>query len=61
MYQTGIKAGALAGKILGAGAGGFLMFFAHKKDHSAIELALEDYRRCYFSMEESGTKVIFND
>lgn len=61
MYQTGIKAGALAGKILGAGAGGFLMFFAHKKDHSAIESALEDYRRCYFSMEESGTKVIFND
>jgi hypothetical protein len=37
------------------------MFFAHKKDHSAIESALKDYRRCYFSMEESGTKVIFND
>jgi D-glycero-alpha-D-manno-heptose-7-phosphate kinase len=61
MYQSGINAGALAGKLLGAGAGGFLMFFAHKEDHAAIELALGDYKRCYFSMEEDGTKVIYND
>lgn len=61
MYHTGIKAGALAGKILGAGAGGFLMFFAHKKDHSAIESALSGYRRCYFSIEENGSKIIYND
>ena len=48
----------MAGKLLGAGAGGFLMFFAHKEDHAAIELALGDYKRCYFSMEEDGAQVI---
>ena len=61
MYQAAINAGALAGKLLGAGAGGFLMLFAHKEDHAAIELALGDYKRCYFSMEEDGAKVIYND
>ena len=61
MYQAAINAGALAGKLLGAGAGGFLMLFAHKEDHAAIELALGGYKRCYFSMEEDGAKVIYND
>ena len=58
-YEKGRKAGALGGKILGAGAGGFLMFYAPKERHAAIAHALPELRPIPVRFERTGSKVIF--
>jgi D-glycero-alpha-D-manno-heptose-7-phosphate kinase len=61
MYEAGIKAGALGGKLLGAGAGGFLLFYAEKGLHKNIEAALPLLRKIDFNFEMSGSRIIFNE
>lgn len=58
LYEKGIKAGALGGKILGAGGGGFLLFYSHEENHDAIREALK-LRELQFRFEQSGSKIIF--
>lgn len=58
-YETGRKAGALGGKILGAGAGGFLMFYAPQERHQAIIHALPELRPIPVAFEPIGSKIIF--
>jgi len=58
-YDAARKAGALGGKILGAGAGGFLMFYAPEGRHNAIEKALAPLRRIPFGFEPLGSRIIF--
>lgn len=58
-YGLGRKAGALGGKILGAGAGGFLMFYAPRERHPAIERALGTLRRSNFRFDPLGSRIIF--
>lgn len=58
-YNKGIKAGALGGKILGAGAGGFLMFYAPPECHPAIIHALPELRPFPIALDSGGSKVIF--
>ena len=58
-YALGRKHGALGGKILGAGAGGFLMFYAPRERHAAIACALVRLRRIDFRFESQGSKIIF--
>lgn len=58
-YDKARKAGALGGKLLGAGAGGFLMFYAPHDRHDAIRQALSDLRPIPFSFEPLGSRVIF--
>lgn len=58
-YEIGRKAGAIGGKILGAGAGGFLLLYAPFKCHSAIKQALPDLRPVPVAFENDGCKVIF--
>jgi D-glycero-alpha-D-manno-heptose-7-phosphate kinase len=58
-YDRGIAAGALGGKILGAGAGGFLMFYAPIEKHEAIQSALSELRHIQINFERQGSKVIF--
>jgi D-glycero-alpha-D-manno-heptose-7-phosphate kinase len=58
-YAKGRKAGALGGKLLGAGAGGFLMFVAAPEKHDAIAHALGDLRRMDFRFEPQGSRIIF--
>ncbi len=60
-YAKATAAGAVAGKVLGAGAGGFLMFYAPMERHEAIEQALAPLRRVDFGFEPAGSKVIFYD
>ncbi len=61
IYQAARSAGAIGGKLLGAGGGGFVMFFAPPEDHEAIrqKLARLIYVPCHF--EFSGSQVIFYD
>jgi D-glycero-alpha-D-manno-heptose-7-phosphate kinase len=57
-YETARKAGAIGGKLLGAGAGGFLMFVAPPEKHEAVARALK-LRRMDFHFESQGSKIIF--
>jgi D-glycero-alpha-D-manno-heptose-7-phosphate kinase len=58
-YQTAIDAGAIGGKILGAGAGGFLLFYAPKKFHKKIENSLSNLKRIDFKFENLGSQIIY--
>jgi D-glycero-alpha-D-manno-heptose-7-phosphate kinase len=57
-YARARKAGATGGKLLGAGSGGFLMFYAPKERHGAIASALEKLRRVEMRFEPQGSKII---
>lgn len=58
-YERARKAGAIGGKLLGAGSGGFLMFYAPQGRHEAITRALKDLRPIHFTFEPQGSKIIF--
>lgn len=58
-YSRARKAGAVGGKLLGAGAGGFLLFLAPKEKHDAIARSLSDLRRMDFRFEPQGSRIIF--
>jgi D-glycero-alpha-D-manno-heptose-7-phosphate kinase len=58
-YAAARKAGALGGKVLGAGGGGFLMFFAPPENHAAIRKALGLLRETPFAFAPEGSSIIF--
>lgn len=58
-YQIAIKNGALGGKLLGAGGGGFLLFYCPEEKQARLRCALSDLVELPFSMENSGTKIIY--
>jgi D-glycero-alpha-D-manno-heptose-7-phosphate kinase len=58
-YNIAMESGALGGKLLGAGGGGFLLFYCDKKYQRHLRSALSDLVELPFSMENSGTKVIY--
>lgn len=57
-YQTALLNGATGGKVLGAGGGGFLLFFASPEKHAAI-VAATGLRPVDFGFEKEGSKVIY--
>ena len=59
LYEKGISAGALGGKLLGAGGGGFLLFYVEKENQDKVKEALQDLMEVPFKFENSGTKVIY--
>jgi len=60
MYDKAIKAGALGGKISGAGAGGFLLLYVPREAQNRVREALSGYRELPFFLERHGSKIIFN-
>jgi D-glycero-alpha-D-manno-heptose-7-phosphate kinase len=60
MYDKAIKAGAYAGKVAGAGGGGFMMFIVPREKQNLVFEALKEYRELPFMLDESGSEVIFN-
>lgn len=58
LYEKGIKAGALGGKLLGAGGGGFLVFYVEPEYRAAVKEAMSDLLYIPFRFEEGGTRVI---
>jgi len=60
-YDIGIKSGATGGKLLGAGNGGFLMFFAPKHKHDNIEKNLKYLKRVEFLFDHQGSQIVYND
>jgi D-glycero-alpha-D-manno-heptose-7-phosphate kinase len=58
LYNAAIKAGALGGKILGAGGGGFILFFAKPENQDRVKAALADLTYVPFKFENTGSKVV---
>jgi D-glycero-alpha-D-manno-heptose-7-phosphate kinase len=56
-YKCARLNGAVGGKLLGAGAGGFLMFYAHPDRHESIARALAPLRRVHLRFERSGSRI----
>lgn len=61
MYADAKAVGALGGKVLGAGGGGFLLLYVPHNRQNAVKQALSDYRQVDFSFEGSGSQIIFYD
>ncbi len=57
-YETAIRNGALGGKLLGAGGGGFLLFYCEPEEQERLRVALR-LRPFPFSFEKDGTSVIY--
>jgi len=58
-YEKARQHGAIGGKLLGAGTGGFLMFYAPREKHEAITRALSKLRKIEIAFEPQGSKIIF--
>ena len=60
MYQAARGAGAIGGKITGAGGGGFLLLYCPHDRQEAVRAALNPLKETPFKLEPDGSKVIFN-
>lgn len=58
LYSKGIKAGALGGKLLGAGGGGFLVFYVEPDKQKSVMKVMEDLMYIPFKFENGGTRII---
>lgn len=58
LYDKGMKAGALGGKLLGAGGGGFLLFYVQPENQKLVKEAMSDLMYIPFRFEDAGTQVI---
>ena len=59
IYRTGMENGALGGKLLGAGGGGFMLFYCEPSEQKRLVEALNGYIRIPFRFEENGSQVIY--
>ena len=58
-YQQARQAGAIGGKLLGAGGGGFLLLFVDPKHQQKVEMALPELRKIKFDFDHEGSKLLF--
>jgi D-glycero-alpha-D-manno-heptose-7-phosphate kinase len=61
LYEQALAAGAIGGKLTGAGGGGFLLLFVPLEQQSCIAEALKHLIRVPFSFESGGSQVIFHE
>lgn len=59
LYETAIKAGATGGKLLGAGGGGFILFFVKPELQAKVKGALGNLLYVPFGLENSGSQIVF--
>jgi len=58
-YETARSAGALGGKILGAGAGGFLLLYCEKNNQKKLREKLSNLKETKFHLEPQGSRIIY--
>lgn len=61
IYDDAIKAGAVGGKITGAGGGGFMLFYVPPENHTKVREKLNQLVHVPFNFENKGSQVIFYD
>lgn len=59
LYEKGINAGALGGKLLGAGGGGFMVFYAEPEKQASVRKAMEGLMQIPFKFEKDGTQILY--
>jgi D-glycero-alpha-D-manno-heptose-7-phosphate kinase len=59
IYQEALKAGAVGGKLLGAGGGGFLLFYVEPEKQPSVRKALDKLLYVPFMFENTGTTIIY--
>ncbi|MGI6348325.1 MAG: kinase [Eubacteriales bacterium] len=59
IYNKAMKAGALGGKLMGAGGGGFMMIFAEPERQAAIKKQLNNLLYVPFSLENEGAQILY--
>lgn len=59
LYKKGIAAGAIGGKLLGAGGGGFLVYYEQPDKQKIVKKAMKDLMYIPFKFEDGGTRVIY--
>ena len=59
IYQSGLKNGASGGKLLGAGGGGFILFYCEKNQQDKLKESLKKYEPFDFKFERDGSKIIY--
>lgn len=58
MYKKAIDAGAIGGKLLGAGGGGFMAFYVEKDKQKSVKQALKGYLNIPFKFDFDGSKIV---
>ena len=59
IYEKAINAGAIGGKLLGAGGGGFFIFYVPQLDQQSVRNALSELSEVDFKFENDGTRIIY--
>lgn len=59
IYTRALGAGAIGGKLLGAGGGGFFLFYCEPEKRAGLVQALSDLRPVDFRLERQGTRIIY--
>ena len=61
IYHEGMKYGAIGGKLLGAGGGGFVLFYVPTKNRYAFLKKMKNYKLFSFNFTSLGSTVVYND
>lgn len=61
MYNTAKLGGAMGGKILGAGGGGFMLVYVKPENHEKVRIAMKEYKEVKFDIDSEGSRIIFAD
>lgn len=61
IYQSGLDAGAVGGKILGAGGGGFVLFYVRPENQAAVRERLKNLIEVNFAFDYQGSRVSLYD
>ena len=61
IYALALKGGAVGGKVLGAGGGGFLLLYCEKEQQTKLRATLSEFRELKFKLENDGSKLIHAD
>jgi len=59
LYKNALKHGAVGGKLLGAGGGGFMLLFVRPENREKLKQGLKNYLEVKFSFENEGSQIIY--
>lgn len=59
IYEAGLQAGALGGKLLGAGGGGFMLFFVRPEDRQKLRETFKDLLHVPFRFDDVGSQIVY--
>ena len=61
IYERALQAGAIGGKLIGAGGGGFMLLFIPLEKQAGVKEALHDLLEVRFQFEQEGSQIIYNN